>query len=649
MVKQGSLHALSEYLDEKSRYIFGLLLLLAILVYANSFPGTFVLDDIHIAKNNPLVKDVDLLTIFHTDYWHGMENSGLFRPLTIFSLAINRLIFGTNAWGFHLVNLLLHAGVTLLFWQTLKQWTIRPVVAFLAAALFAVHPLHTEVVDVIVGRSELLVALFLLLAFLSLRKEGSRWQYLAVLFYFAALLSKENAITFLLLLPVAEAFCAERFTIWKERWRLYAGLATATVVWLLWRTYGVTSDLPRSTLTEAAAPLAHVDTLTRVLSALEHQWIYLKLHLWPIPLQSVYSIADLPPFLSTFFSFTSLAVVTATSIFLALIVYGVKRKVWAAFFLLLYVLSFAITANLFFPIGVTMAERLTYLPSLWFSAALAALLLGEGRTRLQNNLGAIVGCLFILFFATVCLARNVDYGSEPQLWMEEVRQNPQDYLGWQNVGEVLTNHKRYVEAEAAYLQMLRLNPDYPGGLRSWTFFLLTQDRHAEALESARRAHAISEKKGERVAVAFDSMDMAESLLALGRYAEALAVLQPAGTILSRVSRYNELRARVFNALGRDEEALAAFSKVQTIAPGSNLHYKLALSLYRLNRLDEAHAQLKSDIEVRRGSAEVYNLIGVIEARQEKWAAALDAFGRAIELEPDNSYYRENYERAKAAK
>jgi tetratricopeptide (TPR) repeat protein len=295
-----------------------------------------------------------------------------------------------------------------------------------------------------------------------------------------------------------------------------------------------------------------------------------------------------------------------------------------------------------------MAERLAYLPSLWFCALLAVLLLDHRQSHARHRAGLLIGLLLVLFYGGVCLDRNRDYVSEPVLWMAEVRQNPEDFLGWQNVGEVLTNHRRYVEAEEAYRQMLTLAPDYPGGLRSWTFFLIIQGRFAEALESSTRAYAISERKGEKVAISFDSLNMAESLLELGRYDEAMAALQRAGAILGRVSRYNELLARVLNALERDREAVAAFAKVTVIAPGSDSYQRLAISLLRLGRLDEAREQLKADIGVRGATAETLNLLGVVEAQQGNWPAAVEVFGRAMELDSENLYYQENYERASKA-
>ncbi len=622
------------------------LCLLVLLVYANSFPGAFIFDDIHIVQNNPLVKDLDVVTIFRSDYWHGLEYSGLYRPLTILSLAVNRLLFGEGAWGYHLVNVLLHALASCLLWSVLIRWGFSLLLALLAAMLFAVHPVHTEVVNIVVGRSELLVAVGLLAAFAASRCAGRGAVALTGMGFIGALLAKESAITFVAMLPVADACIAGSVKVWRERWRLYAVLLTIALAWLWWRSYGIVTDLPRSTLTHAAAPLAYVDGLTRVLTALQHQWLYLKIQLFPVPLQSVYSTADLPPFITSPASLQGLLVIAATICLLVLIATGVRRKQPAAMFALLYMISFAVTANILIPIGVTIAERLAYFPSAWFCTGVAALALQLlGRFR-GGQVAVACLCVYLLFLTVVCISRNRDYSDEPRLWTKEVQQNPRDYLGWQSVGETLTNHYRDLEAEAAYRTMLRLAPDYPGGLRSWTFFLLSRGRPAEAYESALKAQRISRSRGEDIAVAFDSMDIAEALLGVGRYEEGLAALEPVASFLDRVSRLHDLRARLLNALGRDEEAVAEFSRVTTIFPRSNLHFKFATSLLRLGHLEAAWVNLEKDLEVRGDTAEALNMLGVVAAQQEKWQEAQAAFGRAVQLEPENRYYQENLERSR---
>lgn len=618
------------------------LVFLTLLVYANSFPGSFILDDIIIVQQNRLVQHPDLFTLFTSDYWHGIENSGLFRPLTILSLAVNRFLTGEGAWGFHLVNLLLHAGVVLLLWRTLLVWGGSRLAAGLAALLFALHPLHVEVVNVVVGRSELLVAFFLLAAFLAAQRSGARASWLVGLCYLLALLSKENAITFLGLLPLWDFF-HEGQGSWRRRWPLYAGLFAVTVCWLLWRQYGVINPLPPFELAEAAAPLAYVPVTTRILTALQLQWLYLGKLFIPVGLQSVYSLADLPPFVTSVFSWRGVAVIGASVGAVLLLVRGWRRQSLVTLFAISYLLAFAPTANLFFPIGVSFAERLAYFPSLWYCAAMGALLATPLPQQHWRNWGRMLGVAYLLFLGAVLLVRTPDYASELRLWEAEVAENPRDFLGWQSLAQNLSALRRPEEADRAFQTMLALAPDYPAGLRSYTAFLLIWGRSAEALVPARRVYALSASKGDVLGMAFDGLDMAEVLLEVGQCTEALGYLDGPSRPLQN-SRSAELRGGVFSCLGQDKEAVEWFARVNGPSPQLRSYYWHGLSLYRLRRLEEARRQLEEAVSGRE-DAEAWNLLGAICAEQSDWPAALAAFAQAVEIDPENFRYRENLQRA----
>ena len=623
------------------------LVLLTLSAYANSFPGTFVLDDIHIAQHNDLVHNPDLVTIFTTDYWHGFENSGLFRPVMILSLALNRMLLGEGAWGFHLVNVLLHAGVVVMLRQLLLGWGVATLGATGAAVLFAVHPVHTEAINIIVGRNELLVACFLLLAFLLSRREGSWTGGGIALCYLLALSSKEHAITFVALLPLADAF-QQGFGVWRRCWPRYAGLAAVAAGWLLWRYYFVVlnNPLPRFPVTEAAAPLAFVDPLTRILTALSHQWMYLSKLVFPYGLQSVYSINDLPPFITAPWSWPGLLVMTASGVAVAALVWGWRTGQVAALCGVLFIVSFLPTSNLFFATGATFAERLAYLPSLWYCAGVGVLLASLAKsTRTRQAVMAGLS-LYALLLTGVLLARNPDYANELSLWSAEVEENPRDFLGWQSLAESYNNQKLYVEADNAYRTMLQLAPDYPGGLRSRTNFFMNQGRYDLALETAAKVYALSQAQNDPIAMAFDGMDLAEVKLGLGSCQEGLELLDGPSAPLRESLRGIEVRAVLLACLNRHAEAVDFFARVEGEPKEHRIAYHFGKSLFQLSRLPEARMQLEKAVTLNEGDAEAWNLLGVVCAELKDWPAAIAAMERAATLAPDRSHYRENLERAR---
>lgn len=623
------------------------LFLLALLVYANSFPGAFILDDVHLAKNNPHFFEPDLLAIFRSDYWYGFQNSGVYRPLTILSLLVNRALLGSGPLGFHLVNVLLHGGVVVLFWHVLRGWQFPAVAAFLAAGLFAVHPLHVDAINVVVYRSELLVALFLLAGFIAARREGLLATSAVCLCYLLALLSKEHAVTFLALLPLYDMFSAGPRAAWRRNWPRYAALLTIAVVWWLWHEHGIIDPLPRTRLTESAAPLAYVDTLTRVLTALQLQGLYFYKLLLGVDLQAAYSRADLPPFIVSLADPRAMLVCVAALLTAGLLGWGWRRRSSLALFGLLYLISFSPTSNVFMPIGVTFAERLTYLPSIWFCAAggWAWAILLNLNSGYWRRLAWGTVALVLLWFGGMTVLRNSEYGSEVQLWSAEVQNNPYDYLGWQSLAESYANIGQWREADEAYRQLLALAPDYPGGLRSRTCFLLLTRRYAEALETASRVYALSRAGNDPQDIAFDGLDMAEIHLALGNSREALAYLErPEFLPLLGQSRFYELRGKALANLERDVEAVEAFAMVTADLVGSDTRYYHGRSLFRLGRLVEARQQLERAVRAK-SDGPSWNLLGVVCARLGDLPAARTAFEMALTLDPANTYYRDNLEKS----
>lgn len=620
------------------------LLLAVVLVYANSFPGTFILDDLAIVKGNPLVQHPQLLKIFRTDYWHEAVNSGLYRPLTILSLALDNYVLGADASGFHLVNVVLHAGVAILLWRLLTQWGMPSFASVVAALLFVAHPIHVEVVNIVVGRSELLVAFFLLAAFVVACGTGPVASLMVCGLYLLALLSKEHAIVFLAMLPLREYFASRSMQVWRERWQLYAGLAAVTVAWLFWREAAVVSALPRFVPSDDIVPLTVVNTQTRVLTALQYQALYLWKQLVPVNLQAYYAPGDLPAIISDLFTASGLLVAMATGLLLAALVYGWHRQWTLTLLGLLYMVSFAPTANIFLPIGVTFAERLAYFPSLWFCAAVGSLLaVGLADQRSQRwILCALV--IYGFYLGGTCIRRNQDYSSSVALWQAEVADNPGDSFALISLAESYAESRQGEAAEKAFREALALAPGYHTGWLSRVNFLTLAGRYHEAREAAETALALAAAKGDRVGMAFDKYNLAGIYLVLGEPQQSLALLDLRDNPMNSHPGFLALRGKVLAALGNDAEAVNCFTRLDMTTWGRDIGYQYGQSLFNLGRGAEAVAPLERAARIY-GNAPAWNLLGVVRAQQGNVPEALSAFQQAVELEPNNVPYRENLERA----
>lgn len=189
------------------------------IVYLQALHHGFTYDDVPIVQKNPVIDvSVPWWQAWTQPYWPG-SNTGdridlLYRPLTVQTYAWERRLFGQNPMPPHLTNILLHALISVCVWSIAKRLGMRAGPALFGALLFAVHPIHVEVVANIVGRAELLSALGLLTAVLAedarLRMElegrvgNTRWLALTVavtLAAAAAVFSKESGAAVLAVVP----------------------------------------------------------------------------------------------------------------------------------------------------------------------------------------------------------------------------------------------------------------------------------------------------------------------------------------------------------------------------------------------------------------------------------------------------------------
>ena len=455
--------------------------ILPTLLYAATLENGFVLDDIAAIRDNPIVHRGNLVEIFTSDYWAGFhsDRSGLYRPLTVLSFALNYLHSGTSPALYHLTNILLHAATTLLLYVFCGLVSRSRDLAFLSALLFAAHPVQTECVAGLVGRADILAALFSLVA-LSLHLQRSRWYYLgAGVAMIAALLSKESAVVLPALFLLTDLIQYRAFSekCYGKVYLLYASLLLAYLAWR-WHVLG---GLTIAVIDPLDNPLITLAGPLRLLNAGEILFLYLGQLLLPISLSADYSFDALQLTLQLWS--VELALVVAGLGFGALLLFlSWRRAPLTAFGLSWIIVSLAPVANIFLPIGTIMAERLLYLPSMGFAMAMAAIF---GALRRRHSRAVLWPPIFILLSA-YCYqshARCGDWHDNYALFSQTVETQPRSARAWRGLAKAALERGEDQLALSSWNKALEILPDYYEVYNDLAAFHIAREEYSTAREN----------------------------------------------------------------------------------------------------------------------------------------------------------------------
>jgi len=414
------------------------------VVYLNSFQGVFQFDDYNVIVDNGGV---------HT--W-GAFLAGLprgIRPLLKLTYTLN-WTSGPGPFGFHIVNVTLHAANAVMLFLLASRIggsSVSRFAVLLPALLFAVHPVQTEAVTYISGRSVSLMAFFYLaslLAYLRGRERGSRLLlYLAspVLFLFAVA-SKEVALTLPFALILCEAARRE-----GDGWR--GALRDQAVHWGLLAAFSVFlfAHAGYARLIEACFDIrgAAVNLLTQV-----HGIGYLLSRL------AMPYATNIDPALPVFSPGSPVPLPEALLLagLLAAGIVGLKYRSMAGFGILWFFLHLLPT-NSFIPRLDVANDRQMYLASWGLFLAVAA-----GADLLRSKWGArrvtATAAVLVIALGALTVSRNAAYRSEIALWEDTARKSPGKARAWNNLGYAYQQAGRFRDAESAYLRALRVDPGY---------------------------------------------------------------------------------------------------------------------------------------------------------------------------------------------
>lgn len=628
---------------------------IALALYANTLWNGYVMDDGIVITENTFVKQgfKGIPEILSTPRMRGclIAPNDMYRPLSLIMFAVEYEFFGLNPLIGHLVNILVFAfSVILLFLFFNRLFDGRKIaVAFITALLFAVHPIHTEVVANIKSRDELLCFCFAFLAlnmFMEYMKKGNVLRLItACIILFLSYLSKETVIAFLAIIPLVFFF------YYKESRRraiyILTGTALVTIVFILIRTAVLTKynanqvtvlEFMDNALSQPPSVVSGFATKVVVLGK------YLLLMLVPYPLVCDYAYNAIP-----FADLTSIAFWLSLVAYLALCCIAVvrwmknKQDLWALgiFF---YLCSLLLFSNIPFLIGAEMGERFAFFASVGYCFLIAliaeryvpGLSSVESFVQLKSNKVLIALIPLLLIYSCMTIARNADWKSNYSLFKHDMGESPNNsrlylYTSSAIMREVYPfesdeQARAKLEEECiAYLN--KAIAIYPGYSKAHTELAHVYSvRHMD--DSADKHTLAALEIGKPDAVAY--YNEANKYYTSGKYGMAIYLLNKSIEIRPEIQYPYYTLGNVYLQLKRYDSAVKNFNRAISIVPGYvEAHIGAGTAYYMLQNLDSSEFHLKQAINYAPNDPNNYYSLGILYLNFKKYPGAITQFQIAI--------------------
>ena len=430
-----------------------LLVAVTLIAYGPAWRAGFIWDDDAYLTQNPLLTAPDGLRRI----WFSLDSPSQYFPLTYTTFYVERGLWGLNPAGYHWVNLLLHAANALLVWRVLAR--LRVPGAWLAAAVFALHPVQVESVAWITERKNVLMGFFFLLTLWAWIKfiDGQskrpwRFYVLALVFYALALSAKTTACT----LPAALLLI-----LWLEKmpinWRRLAQVAPFVVMGI---GMGLVTVWWERHHQHTQGKLFEIGLVERVLIASRAVWFYAGKLLCPANLTFSYPRWTISASDPRAYGWVLATAALGGAIWRARRWAGRSVEVAAAFFVatLSPVLGFIMLYTFLYSF---VADHYQYLACIGpIALAAAGMKIGLGRVAWGKPFLQPALCVALLMtLGTLTWRQCGMYANVKTLWQATLARNPDSWLAHNNLGTALRQKGRVDEAITHYQEALQIMPD----------------------------------------------------------------------------------------------------------------------------------------------------------------------------------------------
>ncbi|MFA6134143.1 MAG: tetratricopeptide repeat protein [Phycisphaerae bacterium] len=602
----------------------GLLLLgLSIASFGPALAAGTVWDDAVLIFQNPFIHAADGLRTF----WLTTKADDYF-PLTSTLFWVEWRLWGADPIGYHVVNILLHAMVAVAVWRVLRRLAVPG--AFLAAAIFAVHPVVTaSAAWISEGKNTLCMLLFLLSLLAYLRFEDGRrraWYLAALVCFLLALLAKTAVVT---MPAVLLLLC------WWRRGRVTAkDLLRATPFFVLSLTLGLATvwfqhkiqvDVfrPEGFLSRlAAAGWCIAFYLYKIVLPLRLSIIYPR---WQV--DASWPLAWLP-----LLALVVLAVVAWRNRA------GWGRPVLAGlgYFVLMLLPVLGLVAMRFHLYSLV-SDHLQYM------AMIGPIALASGvaatifrRRNLPDWLAVVAGGVLIAVLGGLSFQKSLSYRDDLRLWTDVLQTNPQAWAAHNNLGNVLSSQGQSGLAIEHYRQALKLKPDFAQAHNNLGIALKSQRQFGAAIEQYRQALRLRPDFPEAC------NNLGDALASTGQAAEAIEQYRQALRLKPDYPEAHYNLGNALNSTGRAAEAVEEYRKALELRPTyAEAHNNLGIILASQGQAAQAEEHYRQAIRVNPSFAEAHNNLGCVLADQGRLDEAIRQYERAVQLKPDYAAARDN--------
>jgi len=574
-------------------------------------------DDDQYVYDNPVVQKgltwkgaLGSLTYEEIGHWH---------PLTWLSHMLDCQVYGLNAGGHHLTNVLLHAATVLLLFLALRQMTGALWRSAFVAAVFAIHPLRVESVAWIAERKDVLSGVFFMLtlwAYAHYARHPSRGRYVAVaVWYGVGLLCKNTLVTLPFVLLLLDGWPLHRaLPFWglvKEKIPLFL-LSVGSCV--------ATFFTPEKVLDMERVPL-----LERIGNAVVSYGIYLRQMVYPAGLAVPYPN---PPHGRPFWQI-ALALVLLAAISTSVLACRKKRPYLLVSWL--WYLGMLVPS-----IGIVQisnyahADRYTYLPGigLVLAGTWAVADWSAGWKHRREALGGLMAAVIVAFAA--CAWTQTGYWKDNEtLWPHTLACTTSNYVAHYDFGIALDTKGKVDEAISQYEAALQIQPAYGVAHNNLGIDLGKKGRVDEAIAHFQQALQLAPD----YAPAHYNLGIA--LLKKGKLDDAITHFQQALQTAPNYAAAHYNLGKVLLQTGRADEAITHFQKTLQLAPGSaDVYNNLGIALLQKGRTEEAITQFQQALQIDPGVASPRLNLGNALLQKGAVDEAIAQFQKALQINPD---------------